>query len=67
MTYTATYEPRLMAGEPGYWYRCFVGDRGGSRRLVFEGWSRGRKHHAETEVRHGINAREALRATAGLS
>jgi hypothetical protein len=56
-TYTATYEPRTMGGEAGFWYRCHADGR-----LIFEGWSRGSKPNAEAEVREGINAREALLA-----
>jgi hypothetical protein len=54
-SYTATYEPQTVNGEQGYWYRCFAGGR-----LIFEGWSRGKKREAEAEVRNGINARDAL-------
>lgn len=61
-TYSATYEPQIMNGEHGFWYRCFAAGR-----LIFEGWSRGKKHLAETEVRNGIDAREALRACAGVA
>lgn len=59
--YAATYEPQIVYGEAGYWYRCFVGGR-----LIFEGWSRGRRCQAEAEVRHGIDARETLRSIAGV-
>jgi len=57
MSYSATYEPGVVHGECGFWYRCFAGGR-----LIFEGWSRGRRQHAEAEVREGINARETLRS-----
>lgn len=59
--YTATYEPQIVAGERGFWYRCFAAGK-----LIFEGWSRGKKHLAERDVREGIKARETLRACAGL-
>ena len=53
--YTATYEAATVGDEPGWSYSVTCDGR-----LVFEGWSRGRKQHAEAEVREGINAREAL-------
>lgn len=56
-SYSATYEPQIVYGEAGYWYRCYVGGR-----LIFEGWSKGKKRDAEDEVRNGIDAREALRS-----
>ena len=34
--------------------------------LVAEGWTRGKRSHAEAEVREAINARETLRACAGV-
>lgn len=60
--YTGTYEPQTVHGERGFWYRCFANGK-----LVFEGWSRGKKHLAEREVRNGIDAREALRSCAGVA
>lgn len=60
--YTATYDPSTIGGEQGYWYCCYVNGR-----IIFEGWERGAKKNAEATVREGINAREALRAAAGLA
>ena len=60
--YTATYEPQTVHGEPGYWYECFANGR-----LIFSGWSRGKKQHAEAEVREGVSARESLRACTELA
>lgn len=53
--YTATYEPDTIMGEAGWSYACYC-----EGRLIFEGWSRGKKSDAEAEVRNGINNREAL-------
>ncbi len=53
--YTATYVAETVLGEPGWSYEVsYLG------RLVFQGWTRGKKHHAEREVREGINARDTL-------
>lgn len=62
MSYSATYEPSFMNGDAGCWYRCFVDGR-----EIFNGWVRGKRGNAESTVREGINAREALRAAAGLA
>ncbi len=61
--YTVTYEPETIQGEHGYSYRVYTS----RSHLVFEGWTRGKKHEAEIEVRHGIEAREALRSCAGIA
>lgn len=53
MTFTITYEPRRFAGEDGYWYQ--IRSRG---RVVGEGWSRGKKHHAERSARADVRERE---------
>ncbi len=45
-SYTVTYEGAAMNGVSGFWYRITV--RG---RLVAEGWTAGRKHHAEADHR----------------
>jgi len=53
--YSATYYSDPLNGEPGWSYEIFY-----KGRLVAAGWSRGRKHHAEADVREVINVREAL-------
>ena len=50
-TYTITYEPTSMSGEPGFSYT--IRSRG---RIVGEGWSRGGKHHAEKMAKADIKA-----------
>jgi len=60
--YTAVYEPATIGDEHGWSYEVRCGGR-----VVFEGWSRGKKRHAELEVRRGIDAREALRSAVGLA
>jgi len=52
--FTATYRPVRMNDEPGWWFEI---RRNG--RVVGEGWSRGRKHHAEAEVRRLTQLRKA--------
>jgi hypothetical protein len=51
--YTAVYRAERLFGEQGWSYSCFFDGH-----VVFEGWSRGSKREAESEVRRGINARE---------
>ena len=53
--YTATYKPQKMNGEPGWSWWLFADGR-----LVAEGWCRGKKTDAETEVRTTIAARDTL-------
>lgn len=57
--YTAHYWPETINNEPGWSYECLFDGR-----VIFEGWSRGKKRDAEFEVRRGINNREALLAAA---
>lgn len=57
MNYTATYKHQTICGEAGWSYVVTCDGR-----LVFEGWSRGRKRDAEAEVRNGIRNRDALLA-----
>ncbi len=60
--YTATYKYEVLAGEPGWSWELIVAGR-----VVAEGWVRGRKRRgAELEVRETIDARDTLRACAGL-
>ena len=49
-SYTATYEAQTVYGEQGFWYRVF-----NAGKLIFEGWSRGKKHRAEAEVRRQLH------------
>lgn len=53
--YTIAYEAAQMNGEPGFWFRLYVRNA-----LIAEGWSRGRRHHAEKQAREAIHAREVL-------
>lgn len=55
MNYTATYKAETIAGEPGWSWHLFSFGR-----LVAEGWTRGKKSEAETEVRTAIAARDTL-------
>lgn len=57
--YTATYRPETLFSEPGWAYSCFHNGR-----EIFNGWSRGSKREAESEVRRGIANREALHGAA---
>lgn len=59
--YTATYEAQTLTGQAGWAWKLFADGR-----LVAEGWTRGKKSEAETEVRIVISARDTLRACAGL-
>lgn len=60
-SYSATYEPTTLDGKPAWSYACYCAGR-----LIFYGVSAGKKRDAEDEVRRGIEARETLRAAAGL-
>lgn len=55
--YTATYKPETILGEQGWSYQCFCDGR-----LIFDGWSRGKKTEAEQCVRDGIKSRVELLA-----
>lgn len=55
MSYTATYKPHTMNGEPGWSWQLFTAGR-----LVAEGWCLGKKREAENEVRITISARDTL-------
>lgn len=57
MNYTATYKAETIAGEAGWSWHLFAFGR-----LVAEGWTRGKKSEAETEVRTAIAARDTLRS-----
>jgi hypothetical protein len=51
MNFTATYKHETILGEPGWsWWLSRNGQ------VVCEGWSRGRKRHAEVQVRIAIAA-----------
>lgn len=50
-SYTATYEPHAMNGERGHNWRLYTGGK-----LIAEGWTRGKKRHAEDEVKIAIAA-----------
>lgn len=54
---TTIYRQERLFGEPGWTYECLYNGR-----VVFEGWTRGSKRDAESEVRRGIANREALRS-----
>lgn len=58
-TYRAEYEPQTVYGEAGVWWRLYASDR-----LVAEGWTRGKRHDAEADVRETIRNRDALFAAA---
>lgn len=60
--YTITYEPHAMCGENGHNWKIRA-----KGRLIAEGWSRGKRHHAEADVRETIRNRDALRSAAGLA
>jgi hypothetical protein len=51
MNYTATYTHETILGEPGWswWLSC-------NDKVICEGWSRGKKRHAEQQVRIAIAA-----------
>ena len=55
--YTATYEGQTMAGVPGFWWRLYQ-----HRKLIAEGWSAGKKRHAEEDANLAIIATEFRRA-----
>jgi hypothetical protein len=54
-SYTATFEAQTIAGERGWSWKLFA-----RRRLVAEGWTRGKKSEAEAEVRITIASRDTL-------
>lgn len=55
--YTATYKPETIRGEAGWTYSCFCDGK-----LVFDGWTKGKKRDAEAIVRKGIENRNAILA-----
>lgn len=57
--YVTHYRQERLGDELGWTYQCLYFGR-----VVFEGWTRGKKSDAEQEVRRGIANREALIACA---
>ncbi len=53
-SYTVTYEPTTVLGEHGYEYVLMY-----CGRVVAQGWTRGKKHHAEAEARAAMDRRAA--------
>ena len=54
MRFTITYEPREMCGEQGFDWKV---TRDG--KLVAEGWSKGKRRHAEQDAAAVVNRKAA--------